>query len=483
MPLQTLYNQLQVLARKNPMLTMEDGSEISDPCHSTDETEPPVCLSPQDLEDPLAQEIVLSNGKGEKKLGPMQILEAYRQLVRMDAGDGKFDGLLSALPAIPQGSLIFSPKGISATRFLGKYWMPPQRLQTFLKFFEGRLSEVLPPVHPLFEVSRSSVEQSAQSMVDISYPLSDSERNFIEETARDFERKGFPQAAQLVSALNHRTRIHPYQPAKNAPRPNRGQTMVFRHHYYQKEGQKVEASVFLTAILPPNKKRGYFYDFQHDLYRELKKPLPLRGLTPRSRSLQRLDHFVQGISLDDPSLYGSHLPEILNDAYVYRYLSYQGPKGELSIAPKEYTRWVLVHEAHHAGAAEKAPTIALDERSDNFEWDEYGRRLSQPFPPPTETESLLNTLANILMLKRGALETTIRYKQRLDVHPEMIRPENIESQRKVTQLLTLADETMEFLIDEAAWRMTLAPLSLAERNLGSDRQRILNPNEEKIPAK
>lgn len=469
MPLQKLYEKLQAIAFKHPMLTMEDGSEVSDPCHADGDIEPPICLSPQDLEDPLAKEITYTTNKGEKKLGPMEILEMYRQLVRLDNADGKLDG------HILKGSLIFSSKPLSSTRFIGHHWTPPQRLQTFLKFYEGKLSEVLPPVNPLFELSRSSVEQLAKGMMKNSFPLAEPEVDFIEKIAGRLKKQGHQQAGDLVSSLTHKTRVFAYQPNKEAPDPESGATMLFRNYYRPSEGEKVEASVFLSTILPPNKKRYFFYSYNGD------QSAPLRGATPRNRSLQRLNLFVSGGALNPPDLLASHIPTILRDTYIYRYLAYHTAKGPLTISPEAYKQYVVLHEAYHGGVLEKAPTIALDENSDSFDWDVYGQRLLQTVPQPTKTEPLLNFLASALMIQRGTLEVSKRYKQRLDLEVALITEEDIQNQRRVTQLLSLADEATEYLIDEASWRMILAPKELIENSLGGNRKRILNINEDKIP--
>lgn len=474
MDLQTFYDKLQVLARKNPMLSLEDGSEISDPCHFNEEQIPPICLSPQDLEDPLAKEIVYTNGQGKRKLRPMQILEAYRQLVRLDNADGKLDGLLGKIPPGPnkpiQGSLIFSSSPISSIRFYGQHWPPPQRLQTFLKFYEGELSKLLPPPHPAFRLGRSFVEGRTAGLLEESYPLAEAERGFISETARGLYEKKFEQAGNLVSSILHKSRIVPL--SQNTP-SDLARTMLFRQYYSPRPGEKVEASVFFSAVFKPDGSRKYFFNPREQ---------PLRGMTPRHLSLQLLQIFLSGRPLP-PVQYAVHVPIVLRDTLVYRYLSYRTDRGELKISQPTYNRAMILHEALHAAALEKAPTIALNPQTDSFDWDQYAGWLLKPIPEPTATEPLVEYLANCLMIQRAALEVSKSYEQRLETDPALIQPADIEKQRLVSQLLTLADEATEYLIDDAAWQMTLTPLPLTERYLGSDKTRVLNPNEENIPVK
>lgn len=473
MKLQDFYNQLISLARQNPAISNID-SEFPDPCHKVNPEEPPLCFSPEDLRDPEAKTIIYF--KDEKTLGPMELLEAYRQLIRLDQGDGKFDGKLSS-EKLPLPS--FRNQRPSALRYYGPSWTPDVRLRTVLTWYQKELTEKLPKPDPSLGHARSffagvvaAARKEAKGRV---HPLMSTEERFIGETASALGEKGLHYAKNLVFGMINKARVLPYPKEEVLINLYKDEELAKTMHFSHRD-QFGEAVVFFTAVFKA--------DGEHYAFHEL-RGRPLRGLTNRKMGIDRLNRYfrLRKNNKIEPGEY-FHYYYLFRDLYLYRYYAYDLEKLSEFELVDLYFRVLVLHEGFHAAAVAKANGDDWSGKhlQEPFDWKNLIEKLQKDPPQPEDTEKFVDYLANLLQLKRAALE--VRRSLEVKEETEGLSEGEKEGYRMVDGLEDLAIEASESLIDDAAWKLiTSGQKNISLRELPSPRDLLFNPNEEEILTK
>lgn len=462
MGLQDFYDSLIRVARLNPSIMMQ-GNQFDDPCHSVDETEPPLCFSPQDLSDPTARSIEFDDGEIKQILGPMELLEAYRQLIVLDASDGKLDGKLSnPILSLPDVRL----KKATALRYYGPHWTPDVRLRHYLKWYEGELGKQLPSPHPELENARTAVQWEYNSALKMPYPLMAEEKRFITEAASQLQQRGYEYAGNLVFDMIGKARAIVL--GKNSV----WDADLAKALYFLQEDRNGKVAVFFTTSADKDGKRIAF---------NAREEGALRGLVGRTISLNRLNTYLKGRKVNEGEY--SHVESVLRDFYIYGYLSYETKTGRvvsLGYKNEVYFRIVVLHEAFHTAALLEAnshqPGHPLEQP---FDWEKLAEPLKVRPPEYKETESFVQYLANLLRLQRAAFDVQIQFDRKSEVGS--LTPEQQSQRKMVERLRDLASEATEYLTDVAAWEMTVA--GVIRGSQGSIREKILNPNEESVLTK
>lgn len=462
--LQDTYHRLITIAEQNPQIVIAEILQ-DDSCHKVNSGEPPLCLSAEDildLQNSGNPNILLENGIKDP-LDPMEILELYRQLILRDAADGKLDTFLKEenlpLPHLDRNQS-------TSLRFYGKQWTPDVRLVAYLRGYQEKLDALLAQPSENLQNSRNYVAGRIAGYLEESYPLMGEEQRFITETATHLTQKEQHFAANLVFKMIGRARAIQYR--ESYPFEDLARTM-----YFSQKDKWGDVSVFYTSLFNAEGQRLPFFK------RDGKKSN--RRLTARKMGFNRLDNYMAG-KMVHPGEY-LHVADVLRDTYIYRY--YHFKKTGKTITGQEYFRTVVVHEALHDAAIQRANENWGG--SPIFSWNQLSLAITQQAPPShNRMEECIQHLGNLLQLQRSALDVRLNFERNREAGPQT--PETEEKYRLVKKLEHLASEAIEYLSDEAAWRLVLenkddSENSILPRKTPDTRSRIFNPNEENVLTK